>query len=174
MTQRDRVQSAEPMSITSARGCWNTDKKDEDGSVGGWPRHGVSRRHRWLIWGKSGDQGLRCTREASWGWVGHVTRRGSRGCLQFIDPGWAYHEFWIGIEFTVAWIFLRWPAHRGTREGNGLGMVTGCLPRTRQYGDTGDYVSLTAITTNIGGDISLTAWQVGKTMIHLRPTFSSP
>jgi hypothetical protein len=35
-------------------------------------------------------------------------------------------------------------------------------------------VSFTAITTNIGGDISLTARQVGMAMIQLRPTFFSP
>jgi hypothetical protein len=78
-TQRGRVQPAEPMSITSARGCWHMDKKDEDGPEGGWPRRDISRRCRWRIWGKSGDSGLRCTREASWGWVGRITRRRSRG-----------------------------------------------------------------------------------------------
>jgi hypothetical protein len=97
--------------------------------VGGWPRRGASRWRRWQIWGKKIQ--IRALQWMIWGekrCAGRVTSRRSMGRLQFIDPGWAYHEFWIGIEFTVAWIFLRWPAHCGAREGNGSRMVTGCLP----------------------------------------------
>jgi hypothetical protein len=65
ITQRGSVQSAEPMSITSIRGCWNTDKKDEDGAVAGYPRHGVSRRRGKPMWGKNQIRALRCTRGVS-------------------------------------------------------------------------------------------------------------
>jgi hypothetical protein len=58
MTQHGRVQSAETMSITSVRGCWNTNKKYKDEPVGGWPRRGVSRQRRWPIWGKFQIWGL--------------------------------------------------------------------------------------------------------------------
>jgi hypothetical protein len=53
-------------------------------------------------------------------------------------------------------------------------MAIGCLPRPRPYGEAGDYVPFTVIMASTGGDISLTARQVGTALIQLKPKFSSP
>jgi hypothetical protein len=52
--------------------------------------------------------------------------------------------------------------------------ATGCLPRLRLYREAGDYVPFTATTASTGGDIPLTARQLGTAVIQLSPEFSSP
>jgi hypothetical protein len=60
----------------------------------GGPRRDDTRRRREVNWGKC-KIGIRwCTIGASWGWVGRVTKKRSRGYPQFIGPDRTGQEFW--------------------------------------------------------------------------------
>jgi hypothetical protein len=52
LVERGLAQWVEPMSITSMRGCWNTDKESEGRPGDGGPRRSGSRRHKELNWGR--------------------------------------------------------------------------------------------------------------------------
>ena len=60
-----------------------------------------------LIWGKSSDWGLWCTREANLGWYERVTKRQSEGSAQFKGTGYVLRQFEMKTIIVAVGYFTR-------------------------------------------------------------------
>jgi hypothetical protein len=69
-------------------------KENKNGPRVGGPRRDSSRQRGEVNWGKCKIGARWCTIGASWGWVGHVAKKQSRGHPQFIGPDQTGQEFW--------------------------------------------------------------------------------
>jgi hypothetical protein len=142
------------MSIRSVWGCWNTDKKDEDGPVGGWPRCGISRRRRWPIWGKFQIRVLWWLIGSEERCIGFVMRLRSRPHTQFIAIARVFHEF--GMRWARGRRGGESPQHNyhGVHRGKGSGGIWAIYYDLLRHGNASKYVVPLRQAANFGDGIS--------------------
>jgi hypothetical protein len=101
----------------------------------GWSLQDASRRSEWPIWKKSDDWGLRCTREANWGWYERVIERQSEGSAQFKGIGYVLHQFETKTITTAGGGYFTGWIHHGAHRYNSSSAVTPSLPWLQLCGE---------------------------------------